>query len=163
MEQNECECPCECPLEVNECTGNLTNAENRSVQNNTSEPIASFEHAVDHHHSLYTIGVTGTLLYCCFHHWNCGHVQAFLSPSLFLLSFQSLSIVLPNSFHQPSEACDSTSTFQMPIAPLLQEDMQLWRFSCCQIFPCFVSSSIIVCFKAALFKSTHCRVPGLLL
>ncbi|OWK04668.1 hypothetical protein Celaphus_00002463, partial [Cervus elaphus hippelaphus] len=29
MEQNECECPCECPLEVNECTGNLTNAENR--------------------------------------------------------------------------------------------------------------------------------------
>uniref|UniRef100_A0A4W3HXJ0 Cache domain containing 1 n=1 Tax=Callorhinchus milii TaxID=7868 RepID=A0A4W3HXJ0_CALMI len=25
MEQNECECPCECPLEVNECTGNLTN------------------------------------------------------------------------------------------------------------------------------------------
>lgn len=31
MEQNECECPCECPLEVNECTGNLTNAENRSV------------------------------------------------------------------------------------------------------------------------------------
>ncbi|XP_016120811.1 VWFA and cache domain-containing protein 1-like, partial [Sinocyclocheilus grahami] len=28
MEQNECECPCECPLEVNECTGNLTNAEN---------------------------------------------------------------------------------------------------------------------------------------
>ncbi|XP_048395492.1 VWFA and cache domain-containing protein 1 isoform X2 [Stegostoma tigrinum] len=27
MEQNECECPCECPLEVNECTGNLTNAE----------------------------------------------------------------------------------------------------------------------------------------
>lgn len=33
MEQNECECPCECPLEVNECTGNLTNAENRLVQN----------------------------------------------------------------------------------------------------------------------------------
>lgn len=32
MEQNECECPCECPLEVNECTGNLTNAENRWVQ-----------------------------------------------------------------------------------------------------------------------------------
>ncbi len=32
MEQNECECPCECPLEVNECTGNLTNAENRSVE-----------------------------------------------------------------------------------------------------------------------------------
>ncbi|XP_042191042.1 VWFA and cache domain-containing protein 1 [Callorhinchus milii] len=30
MEQNECECPCECPLEVNECTGNLTNAENRN-------------------------------------------------------------------------------------------------------------------------------------
>lgn len=29
MEQNECECPCECPLEVNECTGNLTNAESR--------------------------------------------------------------------------------------------------------------------------------------
>lgn len=34
MEQNECECPCECPLEVNECTGNLTNAENTLVQNN---------------------------------------------------------------------------------------------------------------------------------
>lgn len=33
MEQNECECPCECPLEVNECTGNLTSAENRQVQN----------------------------------------------------------------------------------------------------------------------------------
>ncbi|KAF2978392.1 hypothetical protein EK904_005486 [Melospiza melodia maxima] len=30
MEQNECECPCECPLEVNECTGNLTNAESRN-------------------------------------------------------------------------------------------------------------------------------------
>ncbi|XP_042273263.1 VWFA and cache domain-containing protein 1 [Thunnus thynnus] len=30
MEQNECECPCECPLEVNECTGNLTSAENRN-------------------------------------------------------------------------------------------------------------------------------------
>ncbi|XP_075930052.1 VWFA and cache domain-containing protein 1 isoform X1 [Petromyzon marinus] len=30
MEQNECECPCECPLEVDECTGNLTNAENRN-------------------------------------------------------------------------------------------------------------------------------------
>ncbi|TRY54000.1 hypothetical protein DNTS_015557 [Danionella cerebrum] len=30
MEQNECECPCECPLEVNECTGNLTTAENRN-------------------------------------------------------------------------------------------------------------------------------------
>ncbi|XP_028260294.1 VWFA and cache domain-containing protein 1 [Parambassis ranga] len=30
MEQNECECPCECPLEVNECTGNLTNSENRN-------------------------------------------------------------------------------------------------------------------------------------
>ncbi|RXM31443.1 hypothetical protein EOD39_7020 [Acipenser ruthenus] len=30
MEQNECECPCECPLEVNECTGSLTNAENRN-------------------------------------------------------------------------------------------------------------------------------------
>ncbi|KAK6308752.1 VWFA and cache domain-containing protein 1 [Coregonus clupeaformis] len=30
MEQNECECPCECPLEVNECTGNLTYAENRN-------------------------------------------------------------------------------------------------------------------------------------
>ncbi|XP_027002706.1 VWFA and cache domain-containing protein 1 isoform X3 [Tachysurus fulvidraco] len=30
MEQNECECPCECPLEVNECTGNLTHAENRN-------------------------------------------------------------------------------------------------------------------------------------
>uniref|UniRef100_A0A3B4AXJ2 Uncharacterized protein n=1 Tax=Periophthalmus magnuspinnatus TaxID=409849 RepID=A0A3B4AXJ2_9GOBI len=28
--QNECECPCECPLEVNECTGNLTSAENRN-------------------------------------------------------------------------------------------------------------------------------------
>ncbi|XP_031689523.1 VWFA and cache domain-containing protein 1 [Oncorhynchus kisutch] len=30
MEQNECECPCECPLEVNECTGNLSYAENRN-------------------------------------------------------------------------------------------------------------------------------------
>ncbi|XP_055717555.1 VWFA and cache domain-containing protein 1 isoform X1 [Salvelinus fontinalis] len=30
MEQNECECPCECPLEVNECTGNLTYTENRN-------------------------------------------------------------------------------------------------------------------------------------
>uniref|UniRef100_A0A8C9W668 VWFA and cache domain-containing protein 1 n=1 Tax=Scleropages formosus TaxID=113540 RepID=A0A8C9W668_SCLFO len=30
MEQNECECPCECPLEVNECTGHLTSAENRN-------------------------------------------------------------------------------------------------------------------------------------
>ncbi|EHB12295.1 VWFA and cache domain-containing protein 1 [Heterocephalus glaber] len=30
MEQNECECPCECPLEVNECTGNLTHAESRN-------------------------------------------------------------------------------------------------------------------------------------
>ncbi|XP_063283945.1 VWFA and cache domain-containing protein 1 isoform X1 [Pelobates fuscus] len=30
MEQKECECPCECPLEVNECTGNLTNTESRN-------------------------------------------------------------------------------------------------------------------------------------
>ncbi|OXB66638.1 hypothetical protein ASZ78_013897 [Callipepla squamata] len=36
MEQNECECPCECPLEVNECTGNLTNAESRWEQTDCS-------------------------------------------------------------------------------------------------------------------------------
>lgn len=48
MEQNECECPCECPLEVNECTGNLTNAENRWVQ-----VLAAFKFAASwHEHSL---------------------------------------------------------------------------------------------------------------
>ncbi|CAL8346639.1 unnamed protein product, partial [Gadus morhua 'NCC'] len=41
MEQNECECPCECPLEVNECTGNLTFAENRNPSCElTQEPLS---------------------------------------------------------------------------------------------------------------------------
>ncbi|KAM4575122.1 VWFA and cache domain-containing protein 1 [Fundulus diaphanus] len=42
MEQNECECPCECPLEVNECTGNLTNAENRNPSCEVHQEPVSF-------------------------------------------------------------------------------------------------------------------------
>ena len=32
MEQTECECPCECPLEVNYCTGDLLDDEDRYVE-----------------------------------------------------------------------------------------------------------------------------------
>ncbi|XP_047231109.1 VWFA and cache domain-containing protein 1 [Girardinichthys multiradiatus] len=42
MEQNECECPCECPLEVNECTGNLSNAENRNPSCEVHQEPVSF-------------------------------------------------------------------------------------------------------------------------
>ncbi|XP_023650562.1 VWFA and cache domain-containing protein 1 isoform X2 [Paramormyrops kingsleyae] len=42
MEQNECECPCECPLEVNECTGNLTNTENRNPSCEVHQEPLSF-------------------------------------------------------------------------------------------------------------------------
>ncbi|XP_060775913.1 VWFA and cache domain-containing protein 1 isoform X1 [Neoarius graeffei] len=56
MEQNECECPCECPLEVNECTGNLTNAENRNPSCDVhQEPLSM---------TVIESGLQDTLLQC---------------------------------------------------------------------------------------------------
>ncbi|MEQ2163544.1 VWFA and cache domain-containing protein 1, partial [Goodea atripinnis] len=43
MEQNECECPCECPLEVNECTGNLSNAENSDGKTHLDKPYCALQ------------------------------------------------------------------------------------------------------------------------